>query len=194
MYLPLQNEQQLLEELAKGDRASTERIYKQHFKSVSGWVQSHGGDANDAADVFQEGMVVLYEKSQQADFRLTCKIGTYLFAVSKYIWFKKIQKQQKQPGFFPENTGTDGGLDLRYEDDINVHHERESHYRLLDTSLDQLGEPCKSLLKAFYHGEKSMQMIAADFGYTNTDNAKTQKYKCLNRLRKIFYGEQAKWQ
>jgi len=28
--------------------------------------------------------------------------------------------------------------------------------------------------------------IAADFGYTNSDNAKNQKYKCLMRLKKIF--------
>ncbi len=34
-----------------------------------------------------------------------------------------------------------------------------------------------------------MQEIAADFGYTNPDNAKTQKYKCMNRLRKLFFNQ-----
>jgi len=83
-------------------------------------------------------------------------------------------------------------LDWAYEDDLNVHNEREMHYANLNAALEQLGEPCRSLLKAFYHHDKSMQQIAAEFGYTNPDNAKTQKYKCLSRLRKLFYGVQAK--
>ena len=79
-----------------------------------------------------------------------------------------------------------------YEDDISVHRERESHYNQLDAALDQIGEPCRSLLKAYYHHDKNMQEIASDFGYTNPDNAKNQKYKCLARLRKLFYSMQAK--
>jgi DNA-directed RNA polymerase specialized sigma24 family protein len=86
------------------------------------------------------------------------------------------------------------GQDWAYEDDINSYKEKEMHYQSLDQALDQLGEPCRSLLKAFYHEDKNMQQIAAEFGYTNPDNAKTQKYKCLNRLRKIFYLAQAKLQ
>ena len=75
-----------------------------------------------------------------------------------------------------------------YEDDIAVHEERELHYEQLDAALEQIGEPCRSVLKAYYHQDKSMQQIATEFGYTNPDNAKTQKYKCLTRLKKIFFG------
>ena len=184
----------MLAGLARGDRAATEQVYKQHYKAICNWVQQHGGSEGDAADVYQEAVVILYEKAQSEDFRLTCKIGTYLFAVSKHVWYKKVQKAQKQPGFLPAGAGTDAGADWQYEDDIKAHRERETHYEQLNLALEQLGEPCRSLLKAYYHLDKSMQEIATDFGYTNPDNAKTQKYKCLNRLRKIFYGAQAKWQ
>lgn len=192
MYLPSENEQQVLKALARGDRAATAQVYKQHSKIVGGWIKQNGGSETDAADVFQEAMVVLYEKSQSEEFRLTCKIGTYLFAVSKHLWYKKVQQQQRQPITLPGNAGVDDGADWAYEDDIKAHKERELHYENLNSALDQLGEPCRSLLRAFYHHDKSMQEIAADFGYTNPENAKTQKYKCLQRLRKIFYGVQAK--
>ena len=56
----------------------------------------------------------------------------------------------------------------------------------MEKSLNSLGEPCRSLLKAYYLETKSMVEIAGDFGYTNADNAKNQKYKCLMRLKKIF--------
>jgi hypothetical protein len=59
---------------------------------------------------------------------------------------------------------------------------------MMGKSILGLGEPCKSLLHAFYIEKKSMQEIAGSFGYTNAENAKTQKYKCLMRLKKIFFS------
>jgi len=181
VYETLDTELQTLDALAKGSRQATEQVYRQHSKIVIGWIVQNGGEASDAEDVFQEAMVVLFEKAQAAEFRLTCKIGTYLFAVSKHLWYKKIKQNQRV------SFNTEPEENIAYEEDITGHEERELHYEQLNWALDKLGEPCRSLLKAFYQSEKSMQQIAADFGYTNADNAKTQKYKCLNRLRKLFY-------
>ena len=193
MHSQTNTEQQLLAALAAGERTATEQIYQQNYHIVNGWLIKHGSPPADTADLFQEAMVVLFGKAQDEEFRLTCSIGTYLFAISKHLWYKKLQRQSRDPVFLHDNTGTEeDDLGIAYDDDINVHHEREAHYQQLNIALDQVGEPCRSLLKAFYHQDKSMQEIAADFGYTNPDNAKTQKYKCLIRLRKIFYTMQAK--
>ncbi len=193
MQSPINSEQQLLAALATGQRGATEQLYQQHYHVINGWLIKNGGSAADAADLFQEAMVVLFGKAQDKDFRLTCSIGTYLFAVSKHLWYKKLQKQHKEPVYILDNEGSDDeDAGVGYEDDVNVHEEREAHYEQLDSALDQVGEPCRSILKAYYHHDKSMQEIAADFGYTNPDNAKTQKYKCLARLRKLFYTMQAK--
>lgn len=192
MYSPLHTEQDLLIELAAGKRSATEYIYRQHFNTVTKWILGNGGSEDDATDIYQEAMVILYEKAQSEDFRLTCKIGTYLFAISKNLWYKRLQQLQRSPLRLPGNAGLDEGFDRASEDDVNAHKERELHYSQLYAALEKLGEPCSSLLKAFYHKDKSMQEIALDFGYTNPENAKTQKYKCLARLRKLFYGTQAK--
>ncbi|MEO6830743.1 MAG: sigma-70 family RNA polymerase sigma factor [Chitinophagaceae bacterium] len=178
---------QLLKGVAGGARAATTQVYKQHYPTVMHWLQGTGGDEADAADIFQEAMVVLFEKARNEEFQLSCRIGTYLFAICKHLWYKKLDQRKRMPIALPENYGQDGGIDAAYDDDLNAHEEREQHYQQLDAALDALGEPCRSLLKAFYHQDKSMQEIAADFGYTNPDNAKTQKYKCLNRLKKIFF-------
>jgi hypothetical protein len=59
----------------------------------------------------------------------------------------------------------------------------------MEHAMRNLGEPCKSLLEAFYIQKKPMLEIADDFGYTNADNAKNQKYKCLMRLKKLFFAQ-----
>ncbi len=184
-------EQQLLAALAQGEREATEQIYRQNYRIINGWLLKNGGSATDADDLFQEAMVVLFSKAQSEEFRLTCSVGTYLFAISKHLWYKKLQRKNRDPIALLDNTGTDeeeNDNGIAYEEDIDAHEEREAHYNQLDEALEQVGEPCRSILKAYYHQDKSMQEIAADFGYTNTDNAKTQKYKCLTRLKKIFHS------
>jgi hypothetical protein len=60
---------------------------------------------------------------------------------------------------------------------------------MMEKALASIGEPCKSLLEAFYLQKRNMSEIAGNFGYTNADNAKNQKYKCLMRLKKLFFSE-----
>lgn len=177
----------LLQAIAAGSRQATAQVYRSHYPTVMRWLQTAGGDEADAADIFQEAMVVLFEKARSAEFRLSCRIGTYLFAICKHLWYKKLEQQRRMP-VQEHNAASE---DAAYEDDLKVHQEREEHYLQLDAALEALGEPCRSLLRAFYHQDKSMQEIAASFGYTNPDNAKTQKYKCLMRLKKIFFGAKA---
>lgn len=183
------SEQQLLEGIARNDRKMTEQVYRDNYRLVYSWVNAHGGDHEDAADVFQEAMTILFQKSQQEAFRLSCKISTYLVAVSKFVWYKKLEQKNRRPDF--SLSSEDEAFTERYagyEEDLNVQEEREIHFEQLGLAMEELGEPCRSLLHAFYTQDKSMQEIAAMFGYTNPDNAKTQKYKCLTRLKKIFYA------
>jgi hypothetical protein len=60
---------------------------------------------------------------------------------------------------------------------------------MMEKAIVSLGEPCKSLIEAFYIQKRNMQDIASQFGYTNADNAKNQKYKCLMRLKKLFFAQ-----
>ena len=73
------------------------------------------------------------------------------------------------------------------DDDMEDHEKRNTEFSMMDKAMGSLGEPCKSLLEAFYMQKKNMQEIAGSFGYTNAENAKTQKYKCLMRLKKLFF-------
>jgi hypothetical protein len=75
------------------------------------------------------------------------------------------------------------------DDEMEDHEKRNTEFAMMEKAMGSLGEPCKSLLEAFYMQKKNMQEIAAGFGYTNAENAKTQKYKCLMRLKKLFFSQ-----
>ena len=75
------------------------------------------------------------------------------------------------------------------EDDLEMHEKRQLDFNIMENAMSKIGEPCKSLLEAYYIQKKAMLQIATEFGYTNADNAKTQKYKCLVRLKKLFFAQ-----
>jgi hypothetical protein len=75
------------------------------------------------------------------------------------------------------------------EEDLEHHEEKSLQFGLLESALQRLGEPCKGLLEAYYLQKRHMNEIAAEYGYTNADNAKNQKYKCLIRLKKLFFAQ-----
>jgi predicted DNA-binding protein YlxM (UPF0122 family) len=59
----------------------------------------------------------------------------------------------------------------------------------MEQAMGNMGEPCKTILEDYYIRKMSMQEIAGKFGYTNSENAKNQKYKCLMRLKKLFFDQ-----
>ncbi len=174
----------LLKGLAAGDRKIIEGIYKDHFNMIQSLIVNNNGTADDARDIFQEAMVVLFEKVRTGSFELNCQLKTYLYSVSKRLWLKRLQQNNR---LFTQEVDLETTVPV--DEEIEQHEKRDAEFELMSQAIQRLGEPCKSLLEAYYLRKMNMQDIALQFGYTNSDNAKNQKYKCLMRLKKLFFSE-----
>jgi len=177
------NENFLLQGLARNDRKAIETIYKENYNMIQALVINNNGTAEDAKDIFQEAMIVLYEKVQTGTFELNCQIKTFIYSVGRRIWLKRLMQQNR---FSLSDTDEES---IAVDDEVEDHENRNAAFQTMEKSMGGLGEPCKSLLEAFYLQKKNMQEIAENFGYTNAENAKNQKYKCLLRLKKIFFSQ-----
>ena len=176
------NEIALLEGLAANDKKSVEAIYQQNYNMVQSLIINNNGSPDDAKDIFQEAMIVLYEKARSGTFELNCQIKTYVYSVCRRLWLKRLQQLNR----YSAPLGDIESI-VPVEEEIEGHEQRNAEFEMMEKAINSLGEPCKSLLEAYYLQKQNMQVIAANFGYTNSDNAKNQKYKCLMRLKKIFF-------
>ena len=177
-------ERELLEGIARNDSRAIERVYRENFGLVQNFIVRNNGSYDDARDIFQEAMLVLFEKSKQENFSLTCQLRTYIYSICRRLWLKKLQQANR----FGNPVETLAEL-VPVEEEIEQKEKLDADFGHMDVSLKSLGEPCKSLLEAYYFEKKNMVEIAEQFGYTNADNAKNQKYKCLMRLKKIFFAQ-----
>jgi RNA polymerase sigma factor (sigma-70 family) len=177
-------ENELLKRLAINDKKAIELIYSNNYGMIQAMIINNNGTADEAKDIFQEAMIVLYEKARSGTFELNCQLKTYIYSVCRRLWLKRLQQLQRFNGDVETVLIT-----VPVEEEIEEQEQRNAHFVLMEKALQSLGEPCKSLLEAYYLQRKNMTEIAGNFGYTNADNAKNQKYKCLMRLKKLFFSQ-----
>ncbi|MBK9526139.1 MAG: sigma-70 family RNA polymerase sigma factor [Bacteroidetes bacterium] len=165
----------LLKKIAKADSSAFSHLYKIHYAMVRYLVEKNSGSSEDAADIFQEVMVILYEKIRDHKLNLTCSLKTYIYSVARNQWLKKLKSKKQTVSF------------RNFEDFILLEEENSISLDLnLRIILQELGDACRKLLILFYYRKNSMEEISTELNYANADTAKTQKYKCLQRLKKML--------
>lgn len=173
-------EEEQIRLLQNGDDRILQVIYRQYYQTIVNLVMNNNGSLQEAKDIYQETLIIFYEKVKDENFELNCKLKTYLYSISRNLWLKQLQHKKR---FTNSISDSEEYLEIPWEEASK----KEDQYQAMHTALESLGEPCRSILKDFYMHSQSMEEITEKFGYTNADNAKNQKYKCLKRLKKVFF-------
>ena len=143
-------------------------LYKTTFPVVAKYISRMGGSFDEAKDVFQDALVVYYERSMAAEPGLNNDIG-YLVGTAKNLWLKRYRASSQN-------------LPFNHVDVFVEEHESPSNNRLM-RFLETAGKKCMDLLKGFYYEDLSLTEIADQFGYSGVRSATVQKYKCLEKVR-----------
>jgi len=148
-------------------------LYKKAFPAVAKYISKKGGTFDEAKDIFQDALVVLYEKTITQFLNLHLNEQAYLFGVSKNLWIQKFKSNINQ---IPIDTDLD---DYDFIEEENMQPSPARLMRYLETA----GQKCMEILKAFYYDNLPVNKIAELFGYSGTRSATVQKYKCMEKVR-----------
>lgn len=153
------------------------KLYK-NYPQVEKLILSKGGSKEDAKDVFQEALIIFYEKVMNTDFKLTSAIGTYLYSVCRFLWKDEHIKRKGK-----STVNVDIEFTSEEETEFQAAIEREEKFKQIEDVLSQIGEKCMQILKLFYYDGLKMKAIASKVGLKSEKIAKNQKYKCLERAK-----------
>lgn len=176
------SDEALLAGIRNEDESALSYLYKQHYPMILHFIQHNNGTDDEAKDIYQEAIIIFYEKVREGSLDLNCQIKTYLYSVCRRLWLKRLALKNRFAGVISE-----ADTFVNVEHDLVEAEEKEIKFGKMSEALSLLGEPCQTLLEDFYIRTLSMQRITEKFGYTNSDNTKNQKYKCLMRLKKLFF-------
>lgn len=142
--------------------------------SITKYIKANNGTVEDAKDIFQDALVVLYKKIHAGGFVLTVPLRTYLQAIVKNCWLQELRQRKKMPTATQE------------QDIADVVAEEEPGLGFATTAFNLLGEKCKQLLILFYFKKKSFREIAAALAFSDEKVAKNQKYRCIQKAKENY--------
>lgn len=170
----------------KGFRDNDDRVIGQFYKKsrqafFAYFKKAFSKDEAYLTELFQDSCVELWRNVQSGRLTvqgLTCALETYLFSIGRHLMMSRDRKAGKCAEYqeFIE------GKDLLENDQ----EEASSRKELLDfvvSMVDSLKAPCNKLLIAQYWDRLSGEEIAKKLGYNNADSVKSQKFKCMRKLR-----------
>ncbi len=173
------DEKEVFERIKNGDEKALETIYKKYYRMMTKLVISNSGTEEEARDVYQDALVVFWQKARSGNLVMTAKISTYIYSICQNLWRKELDRKKRLTN---EEKDSSHSMDL----------DGPERNKIIAKCLNQLGETCRKVLMYYYFDEMSMQEIAEKLGFANTDTAKTKKYKCkqkLDELVKTQYSE-----
>jgi RNA polymerase sigma factor (sigma-70 family) len=167
------------EDLIKGlqnkDNAVLQYIIKQNKQPVRHYVLKNSGASEDADDVLQETIIVLFRKVSEQNFVLTSSLNTFIFSIARLLWLKELENRRTKNQIVEP-------IDV-IDDDANIHAviEKNDRLKIYREKFEELGEDCKKVLRLFYLGT-SMAQITKFMGYGSQEYTKKKKYACKNAL------------
>jgi len=126
-----------------------------------------------AKDIFQDALVIYYEKAAASDVSVNSNEKAYLIGISKHLWLRKFKDNNL--------TTTLDGFDIT----IDADEDQPSESKLMHF-LETAGKKCMELLRSFYYDQLPLADAAKLFGFSGVRSATVQKYKCLEKVRETI--------
>jgi RNA polymerase sigma factor (sigma-70 family) len=170
----------ILELIQRGDEEALVILHHAHRRAITSYILKNSGTDDDAQDVLQESLVILWERVRSGRFQQTAQLGTFLFGIAKNLWRRSLARSRRESPLDPESEVGDDALSAL---ESIVGQEEKA---MVAAAMEEIGETCRQLLLLYYWEELSMEQIAVRMGFANATTAKSKKYQCKKALEQIL--------
>jgi RNA polymerase sigma factor (sigma-70 family) len=161
-----------LKGLISRDERILRALYTTYFDGVRRFVLANNGSSDDAKDIFQDVLLVLFQKARDGNFKLTCALGTYLYSVTRFLWLKELSKRRWTS--FELNEKHDF---VDTDDDVVAIHEKNERLLFFRKCFEKLSENCRKVLSLYNEGH-SIAEITLIMGFKSEQHTKNRRYRC----------------
>jgi RNA polymerase sigma factor (sigma-70 family) len=158
-----------------------EDVYRRFLPAMYAMVRRNNGAFEDAKDVFQESLVIVFHHAARPGFELTAPFQSYLLGIGRFIWMRQLKKNARTEVTSVLEDGYDMEADLERQ---IFETEKQALYR---EKFEQLGQDCRQVLQRFFNREPLLA-IAADMGFTG-DYIKKKNKVCKEKLMELIRSD-----
>ncbi|MEO7977349.1 sigma-70 family RNA polymerase sigma factor [Flavobacterium sp.] len=166
--------------LANNDSAVIQTIYKKFVPKVVNYIMNNSGDKDQAQDVIQEVMILLFNQAKANTLQLTCPFDAYFFLLCKRKWLNELKKTSNKGVTINEDAASINESALELVEQAETFDEKQ---QLFDAMFLKLGDKCQELLKLSF-AIKSMEEVAEKLNVT---------YGYVRKKKSLCIGQLTQW-
>lgn len=170
----------ILNGILRNDTIVLQHIYKNYYSKINFFVKKNSGDDDDANDIFQEAIIIIYRKLKANELVLDCTFETYLYSVCRYLWLKQLERRKLEKEKIKDNHEYNEDI---YDDGLEKVVDLNERYSLYQRHFTNLGKDCQKILQ-LYFDKVPLKNIAQIMGFKSEKYAKKRKFKCKEYLIK----------
>ena len=172
-------DQKYINALLENDAIILEELYRKFSGKIKWMIIRNNGDETDAADIFQDALLSIYNKAKTCDFILSCPLEAFLYLICKNKWLNTLNKRKTQKVTITDTEGFNhiGEDNFKLAENCVLQQERNN---LLTEKLGEMGDSCKNILRLSWSGI-SMEEVAKQLHVTYA-YARKKKSECMARL------------
>lgn len=178
-----QKDNQIIEGIISGDPSIINSFYQENLCFVRRHIKAHYGNEEDVRDIFQDAMIIIYQKSILNLLRFNGSLEAYFFGICINLWRNRLRRKNK---VIHDSMLLEYKIDETYfSEQPNI--EKEVLQDIYKKYFLKLSDSKKQLLHLFLEG-KSTKEICKITGYTE---GYTRKKKCnsKNDLKKMIHKD-----
>ena len=161
-------------------------LYDHYFEDAATEIRLKGGSDEDAADMFQEAVLILIEKIKTGKFRQESSVKTFLIGIVRNLWLFEKRTRDRRSSREMHYTINEGSQVNSDNQEIGERIFSKSNTDVIQTMFKQVGEICSKILIGFYYENSSMKNLLQRFHFDNEQVLRNRKARCMKKLKKLL--------
>ncbi len=169
--------EEIIEGIKARDNCVLQYIYKYYYPSIHHFIISNSGSTDDAKDIFQESIIVIYRKvKDQKHFLINSSFKTFIYSIARNIWLKHLRTKKYEGQKIQDHQSF---IDLK-DEPFKISNE-DLKMTLYQKYFKQLPEDCQNILKLTAR-DIPQKEIAQAMNFKSENYVKKRKHNCKEKL------------
>lgn len=179
------SEKDILDGIYNGDKDVLRYVYGEYYPTIQVLIFRNSGKDEDAEDIFQDTLMIIYQKVKNNDLKLECSFKTYFYSISRNLWLQKLDKNKISGNPY---TDIENFIELSDEFMYEIFDEENEKIKLLQKHFLNLSKDCIKVLRLFLT-KMPLKEIQEIMGFKTLKYTKTRKFLCKENLKKRIFND-----
>jgi RNA polymerase sigma factor (sigma-70 family) len=169
--------EEIIDGIKSRDSCVLQYIYKNYYPSIHHFIINNSGSQEDAKDVFQESIIVIYRKvKEQSHFLLSSSFKTFMYSIARNIWLKNLRARKYEGQKIKDQQKY---IELK-DEPFKISNE-DLKMSLYQKYFKLLPEDCQNILR-LSASDIPQKEISQALGFKSENYVKKRKHGCKDKL------------